>query len=163
DCIRSALLSAVARGDVDYSKRLTRPRLSRSGGNRTDCLAARPRGVAKKPEDCPGDGNARLFLCRGNEHQTHDFERHPLAATRFCSAQLKRRRSSARAASITIAACEPISLLLRFSRFISGTSSNGRTADSGSAYRGSNPCVPVRLTETVHFRRLFVACRVPRD
>src|SRR5262249_9534778 len=25
-----------------------------------------------------------------------------------------------------------------------GTSSNGRTADSGSAYRGSNPCVPVQ-------------------
>src|ERR1022692_3480265 len=23
-----------------------------------------------------------------------------------------------------------------------GTSSNGKTADSGSAYRGSNPCVP---------------------
>ena len=25
---------------------------------------------------------------------------------------------------------------------IVGTSSNGKTADSGSAYRGSNPCVP---------------------
>src|SRR5262249_49908819 len=27
--------------------------------------------------------------------------------------------------------------------FSFGASSNGRTADSGSAYRGSNPCVPV--------------------
>src|SRR5262245_18635960 len=27
----------------------------------------------------------------------------------------------------------------------SGRSSNGRTADSGSAYRGSNPCLPATL------------------
>src|SRR6185503_12320045 len=27
-----------------------------------------------------------------------------------------------------------------------GRSSNGRTADSDSAYRGSNPCLPVQLT-----------------
>jgi hypothetical protein len=29
-------------------------------------------------------------------------------------------------------------------RFNVGTSSNGKTADSGSAYRGSNPCVPAK-------------------
>src|SRR5262245_41578515 len=31
----------------------------------------------------------------------------------------------------------------------SGRSSNGRTADSGSAYRGSNPCLPVKSFKQV--------------
>src|SRR3982751_3874361 len=35
-------------------------------------------------------------------------------------------------------------VLLRSSGYF-GTSSNGKTADSGSAYRGSNPCVPANL------------------
>ena len=32
-----------------------------------------------------------------------------------------------------------------------GTSSNGKTAASGSAYRGSNPCVPAKSIQ--HFSR----------
>src|SRR5688572_23579728 len=40
----------------------------------------------------------------------------------------------------------PVSVRLFCARF--GRSSNGRTADSGSAYRRSNPCLPVQLTET---------------
>src|SRR4051794_25763099 len=32
-----------------------------------------------------------------------------------------------------------------------GTSSNGKTADSGSAYRGSNPCVPASFLPALYF------------
>ena len=33
---------------------------------------------------------------------------------------------------------------LRTFDFVVGRSSNGKTADSGSAYRGSNPCLPAK-------------------
>ena len=32
-----------------------------------------------------------------------------------------------------------------------GRSSNGRTADSGSAYRGSNPCLPANSHNSLEF------------
>src|SRR5687768_2023492 len=37
----------------------------------------------------------------------------------------------------------PSAFCYAFFRFVLGRSSNGRTADSESAYRGSNPCLPV--------------------
>src|SRR5436190_22774733 len=41
-------------------------------------------------------------------------------------------------------------------RFPIGTSSNGKTADSGSAYRGSNPCVPAKHPRRPHLDRYLM-------
>ncbi len=43
----------------------------------------------------------------------------------------------------------------------SGRSSNGKTADSGSAYRGSSPCLPATLTRFLHRSGLLDECPFP--
>src|SRR5215475_11308711 len=39
----------------------------------------------------------------------------------------------------------------------SGRSSNGKTADSGSAYRGSNPCLPAKRSPSPSFAIIWLS------